>query len=327
MAGDDNAYTAEFWEYDSRTGRRWNRDPKPLTEESEYATNKDNPIKYNDPNGDCPPGSPCAEINAKVSYRFGTVQNRIGLSLGGSFGVGGTVTGGNISMFRNFSGWGPKGGSNEVQVSGFITQGFGGSFKPLSSNTSHAPLGSEMTGRNNSLSLYTTIFKTNNGTSQRVGGIGGTFGRVSLRFEDDYLPFISNKYDERGWPITGDGEDRFRTAAVKGEVRLDNFSVIAGFKLITGDPRLYGKNSSVHGPRFSGSYNSIGNFSQGELFGGIGRNGSETLFGVESDEIRYDIIYGVHNAIKSPYQPRLNGVKQPIRPFIEHGTTDEASIY
>lgn len=25
--GDGNAYTAEFWEYDSRTARRWNSDP------------------------------------------------------------------------------------------------------------------------------------------------------------------------------------------------------------------------------------------------------------------------------------------------------------
>ena len=31
-------YTAEFWEYDSRIGRRWNRDPKYTFGLSEYST-------------------------------------------------------------------------------------------------------------------------------------------------------------------------------------------------------------------------------------------------------------------------------------------------
>ena len=47
-------YTAEYWEYDSRTGRRWNLDPVPDESESQYAVNKNNPIQYNDPDGDCP---------------------------------------------------------------------------------------------------------------------------------------------------------------------------------------------------------------------------------------------------------------------------------
>ena len=32
-----NHYTAQHWEYNSRLARRWNLDPEPLTEESEYA--------------------------------------------------------------------------------------------------------------------------------------------------------------------------------------------------------------------------------------------------------------------------------------------------
>jgi hypothetical protein len=47
-------YTAKFWEYDARLGRRWNVDPKPTVGESEYAVNKNNPVLNNDPNGDCP---------------------------------------------------------------------------------------------------------------------------------------------------------------------------------------------------------------------------------------------------------------------------------
>lgn len=45
-------YTAEFWEYDSRIGRRWNLDPVILTGESPYLVNGGNPIYYTDPLGD-----------------------------------------------------------------------------------------------------------------------------------------------------------------------------------------------------------------------------------------------------------------------------------
>lgn len=44
----DNNYTAQFWEYDSRIGRRWNLDPEPITGISEYATLNNSPILYSD---------------------------------------------------------------------------------------------------------------------------------------------------------------------------------------------------------------------------------------------------------------------------------------
>ncbi len=46
------SYTAEFWQYDSRTGRRWNLDPKPNPALSSYATFALNPIWINDIKGD-----------------------------------------------------------------------------------------------------------------------------------------------------------------------------------------------------------------------------------------------------------------------------------
>jgi hypothetical protein len=52
VAGNGNSYTAEFWQYDSRLGRRWNVDPKPVAWESVYAVNRNNPIWYSDPKGD-----------------------------------------------------------------------------------------------------------------------------------------------------------------------------------------------------------------------------------------------------------------------------------
>lgn len=50
--GVGNATTAMFWEYDSRLGRRWNKDPKPIASVSPYTTFENNPIWHIDPNGD-----------------------------------------------------------------------------------------------------------------------------------------------------------------------------------------------------------------------------------------------------------------------------------
>jgi RHS repeat-associated protein len=52
ISGAGNSYTASFWQYDSRLGRRWNLDPKPNPSISEYATFANNPIRYMDVLGD-----------------------------------------------------------------------------------------------------------------------------------------------------------------------------------------------------------------------------------------------------------------------------------
>ncbi len=49
--GGENSYTAEFWQYDARIGRRWNLDPKPYVGISDYSTLGNNPILNVDPNG------------------------------------------------------------------------------------------------------------------------------------------------------------------------------------------------------------------------------------------------------------------------------------
>jgi hypothetical protein len=46
------SYTAEYWEYDSRLGRRWNVDPVVKPNESSYLTFGGNPIWNIDPKGD-----------------------------------------------------------------------------------------------------------------------------------------------------------------------------------------------------------------------------------------------------------------------------------
>jgi hypothetical protein len=50
--GAGNLNTAEFWEYDTRIGRRWNTDPVVKVWESPYLVNSGNPIRYIDPKGD-----------------------------------------------------------------------------------------------------------------------------------------------------------------------------------------------------------------------------------------------------------------------------------
>jgi YD repeat-containing protein len=48
----EGSTTAEYWEYDSRIGRRWNIDPKPTVGISDYSTLNNNPICYIDILGD-----------------------------------------------------------------------------------------------------------------------------------------------------------------------------------------------------------------------------------------------------------------------------------
>jgi hypothetical protein len=50
--GDGNSYTAEYWQYDSRLGRRWNVDPVITFWESPYATFANNPLFFSDVLGD-----------------------------------------------------------------------------------------------------------------------------------------------------------------------------------------------------------------------------------------------------------------------------------
>jgi RHS repeat-associated protein len=52
--GSGNSYTAEYWQYDSRLGRRWNVDPVDQIGISNYATFRNNPILYIDQDGLAP---------------------------------------------------------------------------------------------------------------------------------------------------------------------------------------------------------------------------------------------------------------------------------
>jgi len=51
VSGKGNSYTATYWQYDSRLGRRWNIDPVTYPWQSAYSTNNNNPIIFTDPTG------------------------------------------------------------------------------------------------------------------------------------------------------------------------------------------------------------------------------------------------------------------------------------
>jgi len=88
-----SSYSAQFWQYDSRIGRRWNPDPVKKYHESSYAAFANNPIWFLDPLG-----SDTFKVNKQgeltdriiseaadvfsaengesISFKYGTVENQ-----------------------------------------------------------------------------------------------------------------------------------------------------------------------------------------------------------------------------------------------------------
>jgi RHS repeat-associated protein len=77
--GEGNAYTAMFWEYDPRLGRRWNLDPIYQNECSNYSVFLNNPIFFPDPMGDEIVGDLKAYITVKETAQnnFNRLSKRI----------------------------------------------------------------------------------------------------------------------------------------------------------------------------------------------------------------------------------------------------------
>lgn len=71
-------YTAEYWEYDSRIGRRWNVDIKPNIAQSPYSCLNNNPIWFSDIKGD-------------TSYRFNNEGTFLGMADLDVAGIRGSV--------------------------------------------------------------------------------------------------------------------------------------------------------------------------------------------------------------------------------------------
>ncbi|MEW4923109.1 RHS repeat-associated core domain-containing protein [Algibacter sp. 2305UL17-15] len=61
IKGEGNSYTTYFRQYDPRIGRWLTIDPASVTWESPYVAQRNNPILFNDPFGDCPDGN-CDDV-------------------------------------------------------------------------------------------------------------------------------------------------------------------------------------------------------------------------------------------------------------------------
>ncbi|MFM1971597.1 MAG: hypothetical protein RL185_279, partial [Bacteroidota bacterium] len=70
IAGNGNHYTAEYWEYDTRLGRRWNLDPVVKEHRSPYDVFSNNPIIMVDPNGDDDYYNSDGTYNSKMSKKY-----------------------------------------------------------------------------------------------------------------------------------------------------------------------------------------------------------------------------------------------------------------
>lgn len=84
VAGEGNSYTAEYWQYDSRLGRRWNIDPVTVPYESPYGAFRNNPIMLSDPNGDCADcPKPEKKGTAEAEKQTTTAQKDINMGVDG----------------------------------------------------------------------------------------------------------------------------------------------------------------------------------------------------------------------------------------------------
>jgi len=77
--GDGNCYTADYWQYDPRLGRRWNVDPMTgsFPHQSPYCAFDNNPIYYTDPTGMAAEGNGGGDDEAKkiTSTKSGTASS------------------------------------------------------------------------------------------------------------------------------------------------------------------------------------------------------------------------------------------------------------
>jgi RHS repeat-associated protein len=271
IAGAGNHTTALFWEYDPRTGRRWNLDPKPSADESPYATNKNNPIKYNDPNGDCPPGVDCGG-KASLSLTFGTKgQSRINFAvgLGVSKTSGSFMSGANLSL--NLYNGGPgtsQASTGQNSFGGALTLGLSGTFgsgagRPTDVNIFNSSTISGVTNNFNNSGTLGTNFTYNNATGfNRAWGVAGKAGGFTASLNEDF-----SFAKKAGHGILASGFDEGETGGgFLGYTFKNGTSIFAGTEIFTGKPTSYPKTQSMQYPGFVNQTDAQQQFNVGRTF-------------------------------------------------------------
>ncbi|MBA3705448.1 MAG: hypothetical protein H0W84_05980 [Bacteroidetes bacterium] len=243
ISGSGNHNTAEFWEYDTRLGARWNLDPVTEPSISPYATNEDNPIKNDDLNGDCPNCK--VEGKASVTLTFGTKgQSRINFAagIGASKTNGNFMSGANLSL--NLYSGGPgttQGATGQSSFGAAITLGLSGTYgsgsgRPTDLNMFNSTTISGITNNFDKSATIGTNLTYNNATGfNRAAGYAGKLGGVTATINEDFSFFSKGG-------LIASGKDEGETGGgFLGYTFKNGTSLFAGTEIFTGRPTGYPK--------------------------------------------------------------------------------------
>ena len=119
ISGAGNHNTAEFWEYETQLGRRWNLDPKPNPSISPLSVFANNPIWYNDVNGDTLRGETERDADATL-HEMKNVFGENSALFNNYFTIGSDgKTFEKVTDVRDFNQWLNGTGAHKGQGSGF----------------------------------------------------------------------------------------------------------------------------------------------------------------------------------------------------------------
>lgn len=281
-----------------------------------------------------------AGIRLGLSYQFGTQTNRVGVSSGAYVRNNPSDTEAYVSWssYKNFSSIETSEPGRESQLSVGLTQAFGAELGPR--DNYDWSLGANNTERQNSVSVYSTIYRDSYDTSQRLAGIAVNFSDFNLRFENDHDPLA----------LLGDDKDRYRTGALELGYRLSgNTRLVSGVSLFTGDPKEGGRIAPADwtGGGDRGAYSMVQadgtpvtarDRSTGNLYIGVrgvslgentvsevlGTDDFQIRVGVSSDRIRSATQNTLHNLFKDPHVPAR---ETTVKPYLQIGTNHGQTLY
>jgi hypothetical protein len=242
IAGVGNHNTALFWEYDARIGIRWNIDPVVDPSISSYATNEGNPIKNNDPNGDCS-SCPKPQFNGglKLNFTFGkNGGTNLSLFAGGSLGSGFATTGLNASTTFYRGGVGTSSLSPSLftaTLSPSLTLGFGqGVSRALNTFNSFSGTG-VYTSYTNSLSFGQNFTFSSGSTSESGYNRNQRTSYFGLTLLNSFSAGHYN--DVKNLMFQGDGKDEFWSAGLNASLDYK------GYKASWTNDMYYGKSNHL----------------------------------------------------------------------------------
>lgn len=237
-------YTTFYRALDVRIGKWLSLDPDISSSETPYSSNRNNPIKYTDPDGDCPPGVDCnAEASLSLKVSLGSQgQSSASLSLGlgltiqsgpflGGFNISGTITNGGIGTTQSTTGTGDIRG--DLSLSPSFTFGKG-QYKPLPLNTFNSNTSTNVYNTYKTSGTFATNFVLNSsGQNQKVGAVGFRSGDFGITLYND-VGLLKFKKDQLN--ITSDGDDRFWTGGGSATIITGNGGNITfGNDVFTGE--------------------------------------------------------------------------------------------